>query len=130
MVIDISAVAAILFQEPEARALAECIERDPVRLMSALNWLESHLVIGGRFGPQGALIAESFFRESRIQIVSMDAAHARTAHSAWLRFGKGRHPAGLNLGDCCAYAASVLEQQPLLCKGGDFSKTDLATVEY
>ena len=89
MVIDTSAVAAILFQEREARALAECIERDPVRLMSALNWLEVHLVLGGRFGPQGALIAESFFRESRIQIVSMDSAHAHAAHSAWLRYGKG-----------------------------------------
>ena len=74
MVIDTSAVVAVLTQEPEARALAECIERDPVRLMSALNWLELHLVLGGRFGPHGALLAESFFRESSVEIVSMDSA--------------------------------------------------------
>ncbi|MEQ1885266.1 MAG: type II toxin-antitoxin system VapC family toxin [Bryobacteraceae bacterium] len=129
MVIDTSAAIAILLQEPDARAFAQAIERDPVRMISSVNWLETRMVMAGRFGPQGALLAESFFRESQMELTGLDPMHAQAAYDAWLRFGKGRHPASLNLGDCCAYATARIEQQPLLCKGGDFAQTDAAIVD-
>ena len=130
MVLDTSAVAAILFRETEAPAIAASIEGDPVRLVSAVNWIESQIVLNGRFGPQGGTMADSLFRELRIEVVPLDAVHAQTALSAWQRYGKGRHPAGLNLGDCCAYATAILKNQKLLFKGKDFSATDVARVEY
>jgi len=124
MVVDTSALVAILFQEPDARLYAECLEADPVRLISAANWLETQIVVNGRLGPAGGALADSFFRESRLQVVGLDAPHVHAALAAWQRFGKGRHPAALNLGDCCAYATAALRREKLLFKGGDFSRTD------
>ncbi len=130
MVLDSSAVVAILLREPEATALAQAIERDPVRFVSAANWLETQLVLRGRSGLQGGLMVEAFFRELRVEIVPLDATQVHTALAAWNRYGKGRHPAALNLGDCCAYAAATLTNQKLLFKGADFSKTDINPVLY
>lgn len=130
MVIDSSAVVAILLQEPEARAIAEAVERDPNRFISAANWLESQIVLQGRLGPQGAAMVDALFRELRVEIVPLDIRHVHTALAAWQRYGKGRHPAALNLGDCCAYATAVLNNQLLLFKGGDFVRTDVGAVAY
>jgi len=130
MVLDTSAIAAVLFQEPEARAISEAMEGDPVRLISAANWLEAQLVIHGRLGAQGGQMLEAFFRELAVETVALDRIHVQTALAAWQRFGKGRHPASLNLGDCCAYATALLQNQRLLCKGDDFSKTDISRITY
>ena len=110
--------------------MAAGIEGDPVRLISALNWLETHILLNSRFGPPGGLMADALFRELGVEIVPLDAVLVQTALSAWHRYGKGHHPAGLNMGDCCAYATAVLKNQKLLCKGKDFRATDIARVEY
>ncbi len=130
MVLDTSALVAILFQEPEAAAIAQSIEQDPVRYLSAANWLEAQLVVQGRFGPQGGAMLDALLRELNPETVPLDSAHARTALAAWQRYGKGRHPAALNLGDCCAYATALLRKQSLLYKGTDFATTDIASVRY
>ena len=88
------------------------------------------MVIQGRFGPQGGLRADALFRELRIELATFDAVLASTALSAWQRFGKGNHPARLNIGDCFAYATAIVQNQRLLFKGGDFDKTDITRVEY
>jgi ribonuclease VapC len=98
--------------------------------MSAVSWLEAHMVMSSRSGPQGGALVDTFVRESGVRIVAFDAHHAQAALSAWDRFGKGRHPAGLNLADCCAYAAAILEDQPLLFKGEDFSRAGIAAVDW
>ena len=130
MVIDTSAITAILRQEPEALAFATSIEQDPVRIMSVANWLETHMVNHGRYGPHGEMFVDTLFRKLRIELVAFDAALANAALTAWKRFGKGNHPARLNLGDCFAYSTAVMKNQPLLFKGGDFDKTDVQRVEY
>ena len=77
-----------------------------------------------------AVLADTFFRELRIEIVPFDAVLAQLALTAWQRFGKGNHAARLNLGDCFAYATAIMKNQPLLFKGGDFDKTDVSRVLY
>ena len=130
MVIDTSAVAAILFGEPEAGAIAASIEGDPVRLISSANWLECQIALQGRYGQPGGAMMDRFSREARMEIVALDTVHVHAALTAWQRFGKGRHQAGLNLGDCCAYATAMLSNQRLLFKGNDFSATDVGRVSY
>ena len=110
--------------------MAESIERDPLRYISAANWLEAQMVMQGRLGSQGGFMLDAFFRELRVELVPLDAAHVHTALGAWRRFGKGLHAANLNLGDCCAYATAVLKKQPLLFKGSDFPATDIPRVAY
>ena len=125
MVIDTSAVLAILLQEPEAVALADSLEQDPMRLMSAVSLLESAIVIEARKGPAGGRELDLLLHRGRIEVVSFNSEQAEIAREAWLRFGKGRHPAGLNLGDCCSYALSRSSGEPLLFKGADFARTDV-----
>ena len=104
MVVDSSAVLAILKQEPLAARCALAIAADPVRLMSAASLVEAGMVMQGRFGDRGARELDALLRHARIEILSFDADQAAIAREAFRRFGKGRHPAGLNLGDCFAYA--------------------------
>ena len=125
MVLDSSAVIAILLQEPDAKTLSDKIEGDPVRYISAANWLETQLVLNGRYGARGGAMADVLFRELRVEIVPLDVVHVHTALGAWQRYGKGRHLTGLNLGDCCAYATAILKNQALLFKGNDFGQTDV-----
>jgi ribonuclease VapC len=126
MVVDSSAVLAILRQEPLAARCALAIAGDPVRVMSAANLLEAGIVMQGRFGDRGARELDALLRQARIEILPFDADQAAIAREAFRRFGKGRHPAGLNLGDCFAYALAKHRGQPLLFIGDDFTKTDLA----
>lgn len=128
MVIDSSALIAILLDEPERRRLNELIESDPRRLLSATNYVEVSIVIESRHRELGGHMLDLLIKRATIEIVSVDIAQAEGARRAYRRYGKGRHPAGLNLGDCFAYALSELTGEPLLYKGGDFGHTDVHTV--
>jgi ribonuclease VapC len=123
MVIDTSAIMAVLKLEPEAAAFAESIEQAARRLVSAGTVLEAGIVAESR--PQGGRELDGFLAAARFEIVAFDAEQAEIAREAFRRFGKGRHPAGLNFGDCIAYALSQHAGEPLLYKGDDFSKTDV-----
>jgi ribonuclease VapC len=128
MVIDTSALLAVLLGEAEAKTFAEAIASDATRLLSAVSAVEAAIVIEARKGPDGARELDLLLERTGTQIVPFNEAHFKVAREAWRRFGKGRHTAGLNLGDCCAYALSVSAREPLLFKGGDFSKTDVDKV--
>jgi ribonuclease VapC len=128
MVLDSSAVLAVLFDEPERRAFTLSIERDPRRLMSAANVLESALIAEARRGEPAGRELDLLLYRADVQAVPVDAAQVELARSAWRRFGKGRHPAGLNFGDCFAYALAAASGEPLLFKGEDFTRTDIAAV--
>jgi ribonuclease VapC len=125
MVIDSSAVLAILLGEPEKRSLNEKIEADPVRLMSAASYLETAIVIDDRFGDEGAHDLKLFLTEADVEIVPVTFDQAEIARFAYRRFGRGNHPARLNFGDCFAYALARSTGERLLFKGDDFSKTDI-----
>lgn len=130
MVIDTSAIVAILLGEPEGEAIANAIDADPVRLVSAVTWLEAQLVMIGRIGATGERLIEPFFGQVNAQVVAFDQQIATAAQAAWRAFGKGRHKAALNLADCCAYATAVHYQEPLLFKGHDFSNTPVRAVRW
>ncbi len=127
MVIDSSAIVAILLGEPEAQAFIRTIASAPKRLVAAFTALEAAVVIEARKGPAGGRELDLLFHEAGIDLVGMDVEQVALAREAYRRFGKGRHPAGLNLGDCCAYALAVQCGEPLLFKGDDFSKTDVTS---
>lgn len=125
MVIDTSAVVAILFQEPDQRRFAEAIAAAPARLVSAVTRAELAFVVEGRKGAEGGVQLERFFRLAGIDVVAVTPLHADLAIGAFRRYGKGRHPAGLNIGDCFSYALALASEQDLLFKGEDFAKTDI-----
>lgn len=129
MVIDTSALLAILFGEPEAEDFARAIADDPRPLVSAFSVLESAVVLLVRKGVDGPSLLDALIQAARLRTVSMNADQAVIARSAYTRFGKGRHPAGLNLGDCCSYALARASGEPLLFKGKDFAQTDVALVQ-
>lgn len=130
MIIDASALVAIVLEEPEAERFSNAIAAAPVRRMAALNWLELQIVAESRGGPAGLSIAEQIVRQLGVEVLALDGPQLAAAHHAWRRFGKGRHPARLNLGDCCAYAASVTTGEPLLFKGDDFALTDVEAAAW
>jgi ribonuclease VapC len=125
MVLDTSAIVAILAREPEATSFNAMVEADSVRLISAATLLEASIVIEGRFGTNGGVDLDNWIMVARVQILPVDAILTEAARRAWRRFGKGRHPAGLNFGDCFSYALATARGEPLLFKGDDFSKTDV-----
>jgi len=126
MVIDTSAVIAILLGEPETARLALAIDEAPIRLMSAASLLEAAMVIEARKGDEGSRALDLFIYRTGVEIVSVDRDQAEVARIAWRRYGKGRHPASLNYGDCFAYALAKVTGDRLLYKGEDFTLTDLA----
>lgn len=125
MVIDTSALLAILLNEPERRAFAEAIEAADSCSMSAASLLETSLVIESRFGAEGSRDLDQLVEKARIELVPFDAEQLAIARRAFSRFGKGRHLAGLNFGDCFAYALARHLGEPLLFKGKDFALTDI-----
>ena len=125
MVIDTSAIVAIALGEPEAKSFEARIVDESVRLISAATVFEAAMVIETRLGEAGGVELDLWLHKARVEIVAVDAEQADQARRAWRRFGKGRHPAGLNVGDCFSYALSTTTQEPLLFKGGDFSRTDI-----
>jgi len=125
MIIDTSAIAAILFSEPDRFAYEAAIAGAAGCSLSAVTRVEAALVIEGRKGELGRAALERFLDVSGAQIAAVTADQARIAIDAFRRYGKGRHPAGLNLGDCFAYALARALGQPLLFKGDDFRQTDI-----
>ena len=125
MVIDSSALLAILLDEPERASFDTAIELDPLRLVSAVTKLEAGLVMVGRFGGAGGDRLDRLLDAIGATIVPIDDHQATIARDAFIRYGKGRHPARLNFGDCAAYALSIAEAEPLLFKGTDFGATDV-----
>jgi ribonuclease VapC len=125
MVIDTSALAAILQDEPERRRFNEAIEAAAHRRISTATLVEIGIVIEARYGADGVRDLDLFLAEASIEPIAVDAKQAQTAREAFRRFGKGRHPAALNFGDCFSYALSRVLDEPLLFKGLDFSQTDI-----
>ncbi|HYX26132.1 MAG TPA: type II toxin-antitoxin system VapC family toxin [Thermoanaerobaculia bacterium] len=128
MVIDTSALLAILLGEPEAEDFSRSIAADPKRLVSALSALEAAIVIHARKGAVGIRELDLLLHSAGATVVSFDADQVLLARSAYEKYGKGHHPAALNLGDCCSYALSRSSGEPLLFKGNDFSRTDVIGV--
>lgn len=129
MVLDTSALLAILMAAPEAEGFAVAIEDDPIRLVSAGSVLETAIVAESRWGDAGGRELDLLLFKTGISLTPVDAEQVETARQAFRLFGKGRHPAGLNFGDCFAYALSRASGQPLLFKGDDFAQTDVDRVE-
>jgi len=126
MVIDTSALAAIFFAEPERDSFLAAIATAASRLVSAATVLETGIVVESRQGEAAGREFDLFVVRANLQIVAVDAEQADLARSAWRKYGKGRHPAGLNFGDCFSYALAKASGEPLLAKGTDFASTDLA----
>lgn len=128
MVVDSSALVAILQAEAAGPSLAKAIEGDPVRLLSAASLLETSIVIESRHREAGALKLDALIRKTKLEVVAVSVEQAEIARDAWRRFGKGRHAAGLNYGDCFSYALAKDKGERLLFVGEDFSKTDVDPV--
>jgi ribonuclease VapC len=129
IVVDTSAVIAILDKEPDAALYANAIAEADPPLISAATLLEVNIVMLNRHGSRAARMVERLMREAGFQVESFTAQHAELAHEAYTRYGKGQQTAGLNYGDCFSYALAKATGLPLLFKGQDFSKTDLTPAE-
>jgi len=125
MVIDTSALVAILLGEPDAERFARALGAAPVRLLSAVTRVELSCVIEGRKGETGRTDVELLLRDGGFEVVSVTPQQAEIAVDAFRRFGRGRHRARLNIGDCFSYALAVATDQVLLFKGDDFGHTDI-----
>lgn len=128
MVIDTSAVIAILHDEPERRQLLDAVEGAAARLMSVATFVETSMVVEGRRGAQGLRLYDRLAQRLAIELVPVDVEQGQVARDAFSRYGRGRHPASLNLGDCFTYALASVANEPVLCKGDDFAQTDIAVV--
>ncbi len=126
MVVDSSALIAILRREPEADSFLQVVAGAGHCLLSSVSLLETSMVLAGRTGDATAWTElDALIARAAMQVVAQDAELAEEARGAFLRYGKGRHPAGLNLGDCASYALAKARNLPLLFKGNDFPRTDL-----
>jgi ribonuclease VapC len=130
MIIDSSALFAILLQEPEAERMARALALDATRLMSAATWLEISIAVFLRVGEEGLRSLDLIAAKYHIEVVPMTSKQAEIARRAFTQYGKGIHPAQLNFGDCIVYALGKDTGEPLLFKGEDFSKTDIVPVIY
>jgi ribonuclease VapC len=125
MVIDTSAFVAIFLGEPERKAFLHRLLQAEQRLLSAANALETGIVLEARRGEAAGREFDLFLVRAKIEIVAVDAEQIEIARSAWRKYGKGCHAAGLNFGDCFAYALAKSTGEKLLAKGGDFRLTDV-----
>lgn len=125
MIIDTSAIMAMLQEEPEAPAMEEALAAARDIAIAAPSLVEATMVCEGRAGEKGARRLDALLARLSPEIVPFTAEHAALAREGWRRYGKGRHPAGLNMGDCFAYALARARNQPLLFKGDDFARTDV-----
>jgi ribonuclease VapC len=128
MVIDTSALIAILLGEPETEFFVRVLADDPKKMISAFNALESAIVIEAKKGEAGGRELDLLMHRARIEMIPLNGDQVELALTAWRKYGKGNHPAGLNIGDCCAYALAKYSGEPLLFKGKDFSRTDIRPV--
>ena len=127
IVADTSALVAVVFGEPDAESFAKSLSTSAVALC-AVNLVEAQIVVEARQGADASRDLELLVEQAVDEIVPCDRVLARGATAAWRRFGRGRHPAQLNFGDCFAYAAAAQRNVPLLFKGNDFSQTDIGQV--
>jgi len=125
VIIDTSALLAILQDEPERRIFNEIIAAKEERSISVAAFVEISIVVEARFGSEGIRDLDHYLTTARIDIVPVDIEQGRLAREAYRLYGKGRHPAGLNFGDCFSYALAKSSARPLLYKGKDFSQTDI-----
>ncbi|MBS1840947.1 MAG: type II toxin-antitoxin system VapC family toxin [Acidobacteria bacterium] len=125
MILDSSAVLAILFQEPEAPLFAATMERALVCRLSAASHVELSIVVEAQEGAAGLQDLEQFIREAKIVVESFTLEQAYISQRAWTTYGRGKHPARLNFGDCFSYALAKALDEPLLFKGNDFARTDI-----
>jgi ribonuclease VapC len=128
LVVDTSAAVAVILGGLGSEELAARLEESLTRLMPAAIRVELGIVIEARLWPAGQDVVDRFLRDARIDIVPVDADLAARAMSGWRRYGKGRHPAGLNFGDCFTYALAERTGYPVLCTGDDFAATDITVV--
>jgi ribonuclease VapC len=128
MTLDTSAVLAVLQDEPERAEFVGLIERSERRLISGVSVLEAAMVLQGRRGDDAGHDLDQFLRSASIEVAPFDGEQVTVARDAFRRFGKGRHRAGLNFGDCAAYALATWSREPLLFKGEDFAATDVERV--
>ncbi len=125
VIVDTSAIMTILFGEDGAERYDEAIAQATSCRMSAVNFLEAAIVLESRSGAAAGHELDAFLEEAGIELELVTPEQAQAARQAWRRFGKGNHPAGLNFGDCFAYALAKTTQEPLLFKGRDFALTDV-----
>lgn len=125
MVVDASALLAILQAEPEARRLAAAIEAASAPTVSVVSFVEASMVLDSRYGPAGRDRLDRLLRESRMGLAPVDIEQAQVARDAFRDFGRGRHPARWNFGDCFSYALAKQRSESLLFKGDDFARTDV-----
>ena len=128
MIIDSSTVVAIMLKEPGWEMLVAKLGAGPPAGVGAPTLAEAGLVLTAKLRKDARPLVARFIQEAALTVIPFGEEHWRTAVEAYGRFGRGRHPAGLNFGDCLAYATAKLARQPLLCVGSDFPKTDLALV--
>jgi len=126
MVVDTSAIVAILFREPERSVFYDKILDTESCRISAVSYMEAGMVLTSSLGRAAEQALDQILHEAGVIVVPVSLNHAKVALDAFRRFGKGRHPAGLNFGDCFSYALAKDAAEPLLFKGGDFGRTDVA----
>lgn len=129
MILDSSAIVAVLLKEPGHEALLDHLAENPEPGVGAATLVETGIVLSSRLGASGETLLSRFVQAQRIVAIALGEEHWPVAVQAFLAFGKGRHPAALNFGDCLTYAVARLSGEPLLCVGGDFAQTDLELVE-
>ncbi|MGE0496117.1 MAG: type II toxin-antitoxin system VapC family toxin [Vulcanimicrobiota bacterium] len=127
MILDTSALVAILYKEPERDEFLKLIHGADECLMSVANFLELSMVVERQLGPDAARQVDTFLRRAGVTLAPVTVQQAHLARQAFLDYGSGRHAAGLNFGDCFAYALAREKGHPLLSKGDDFSQTDLTS---
>ncbi|MGH9830118.1 MAG: type II toxin-antitoxin system VapC family toxin, partial [Blastocatellia bacterium] len=128
MVIDTSALLAIFLAEPERKQFLALITQAETRCISAANVLETGIVLEARRGESAGREFDLFLHHAQLEVVPTDSEQVEIARVAWRKYGKGRHAAGLNFGDCFAYALAKAMSEPILFKGEDFSHTDIECV--
>ena len=130
MTIDSSALVAIMLDEPERALFVSLILQAGRKVVSSVTVLETSMVCENRLGEAGGLDLDRFLEKARVEVIPFDKVQLAYARIAFRRFGKGRHPAALNFGDCAAYGLAVWSGEPLLFKGADFAGTDVPRVPY
>ena len=128
MIVDSSAILAVIGKEPGYERIVHELAASSATRIGASTRLETGIVLTARFGARGKTALARFLQENSIETVAFDESHATVALDAYSRFGKGRHPAALNFGDCCTYAVASVAGERLLCLGDDFAQTDLPLV--
>lgn len=128
MTLDSSAVVAMLLREKGHRWLAEAVGQAETLVIGAPTLFETDMVMVGRLEQRGATLVEKFLDEHGVVVLPFDGHHRAAAAKAFARYGKGRHPAALNYGDCMTYATAKIAEHPLLFTGNDFTKTDLVPI--